>query len=166
MYDLDASKNVLEIHDRLVGAVLEFYYTLPTNPQRTEWDNLVTVRKGSRVVIKKDYQLLQARFGARLLTGFKKGVLAKGGKLIASDPDDPDYYKDWKNLVYSVRPDWLAYAARVIMSPVEQPDTGIEYEDAESGDVIEDLDNPEFGFEEQPDQAAPAEAEASPLAPQ
>lgn len=147
MYDFDASKNVLEINDRLVGDTLEFYYRMPTNAERTQWDNLVTVRKGSKVVIKKDYQLLQAKFGAKLLTGFKKGILAKAGKAIASDPNDPDYYKDWLTLIYNARPDWLAHAARTIMSPLEQPDAGVEFEDADEG-VLEDLGDPDFAFDD------------------
>jgi hypothetical protein len=157
-YELNASRNVLEIQDRLAGCVLEFYYRMPTNAMRTQWDNLITVRKGSRVIVKKDHQILQARFGAKLLTGFKKGIFSVDGAVIASDPDDPAYYKDWKNLIFRVRLDLLAYAARTIMASAVPLDAGIEYEEDDDAGLIEDLDDPNFDFDEGADDQAAASA--------
>jgi len=52
------------------------------------------------------------KFGAKLLVGFSKGTFGLNGKAIASDPQDPDYYPDWKELLVKEAPDIVADVAR------------------------------------------------------
>lgn len=137
MYELNATRNVLTLMDKLSGGELEFYHRLPTNDERVAYDNAMTKRKGAKVVVSRDYQITQAKYGARLLTGFKKGDFAVDGKAISSDQADPDFYPQWKNLLFRKRPDLLAHVARTIMSSVAQAELGIDFEDPDQ--VIEDL---------------------------
>ncbi|MHC1726497.1 MAG: hypothetical protein AB9866_10885 [Syntrophobacteraceae bacterium] len=94
MRDLAAQRNVIEINDGASGDVHEVYYRMPTNEERAAYQNGAFAVKGRK---------LQARifenrikFGARVITGFKKGTLGIDGKAFSSEANDPDYREDWK----------------------------------------------------------------------
>jgi len=157
-YDLSADRNVLTIFDKLSGDEMDFFYRMPTNEERVKYDSAMTKRKGTKIVVNKKWPLLQAGFGAAIMTGFEKGAFAVNGKVIASDATDPDYYKGWKNLIYQKRSDLLGHLARVVFSAAAQADASIELDD--DADVLEDLDNPDFAFEDD-DTAIPGDATAS-----
>lgn len=144
-YDLQADRNVMEIKCKLSGQTFELHFRMPTNSERVSYENAVTKRTGSKIQIAKDWQFTQAKMGARLCTGFRKGDFALAGELISSDKTDPDYCPDWRNLLFKVRPDLFAHLSSTIFTAVTQRDSDKEDDD----NVIEDLLDPEaFSFED------------------
>jgi len=170
VFELNADRNVLVLFDKLSGEEMEFYYRMPTNDERVKYDSAMTKRKGTKIVVNKEWPLLQAKFGAALLTGFKKGCFAVDGKAISSDQTDADYLKGWKTLLFQKRPDLLGHVARTVFSAAAQADASIELEDLDA--ELEDLENPDFAFEDadaetaSPGDATATEPVASPLSGQ
>lgn len=158
-YELTPERNVMEITCKLSGKTFELYYRMPENAERLAYDNAISKRKGAQIKIAKDWMLTQAKMGSRLCIGFRKGDFSMAGKIIATESTDPDYYADWKNLLYRVRPDLLAHLARTIFGAIseKQPD---ELDDEDDEGVIEKLDDPDFGFDE-PEFSTPAAPEAA-----
>jgi hypothetical protein len=164
-YDLEATQNVMEIKCKLSDQTFEMGYRMPTTSERVAYENAVTQRKGGKIQIAKDWQIVQAKMGARLCTSIRKGDWAVGGKIISSDKSDPDFYPEWRNKVFKVRPDVFAHMAATIFTALgkqgDEPDT------ADDDDrSIEDLLDPNaFSFDDNlgdaPDlvaASAPAEA--------
>jgi len=116
MRDLSAEQNVIEIQDPVSGDVHEFHYRLPTNQERIELQNRIIQRKGNKVLVRKDLFSLYTEHGALVLTGFKPGTLAVDGKAISADPQSPDYYENWKDLLLETAPDMLAVIGRAVFS--------------------------------------------------
>jgi len=145
-YDLSPDRNVMEIHCKLAGKTFEFYYRMPETTERMAYDNAMTKRKGAQIKIAKDWQIIQAKMGRALLTGFRKGDFAISGKEISSDQSDPAYYADWQNLLYQKRPDLLAHLARAIFSATSEP-ADVDLDDEEDGTIEDLLDPDKFLFE-------------------
>ena len=142
-YDLSPDRNVMEIHCKLAGKTFELYYRMPTNAERMAYDNAMTKRKGAQIKIAKDWQIIQAKVGRALVTGFRRGDFAVSGKVIASEQSDPDYYADWKNLLFQKRPDLLTHLCRAIFSATSEPaDVDLDDDDDVVG-TIEDLLDPD-----------------------
>lgn len=95
MRDLTAAKNVIEINDGASGDVHEIYYRMPTNEERAAYQNSVFAVKGRKVKARIFENRL--KFGARVITGFRKGTLGIDGKPFACEENDPDYRADWKD---------------------------------------------------------------------
>lgn len=87
-----------------------FYYRRPSNPEIGSYQSSLFVRKGNKIIPKAAET--RTKFGARILTGFKKGTLGANGKLISSDPNDPDFRADWKEMLVEFVPDIVAAVGR------------------------------------------------------
>lgn len=112
MRDLAAEKNVVEINDGATGDVHEIFYRMPTNEERAAYQNGAFALRGRK---------LQARifenrikFGARVITGFKKGTLGIDGKPFASDANDPEFREDWKDLLVKNAGDIVTSVAALV----------------------------------------------------
>lgn len=166
-YELQADRNVMEIKCKLSGQTFEMDYRMPTNSERVAYDNAMTKRKGAQIKIAKDWMFTQAKVGARLCTGFKKGNFTVSGQIISSDPSDPDYCADWKNLIFKVRPDLFSHLCRTIFSALNDQ-AEVDMDDEEDNGTIENLlDGDTFDFEADDDAgstpaAAPGAPEAAP----
>lgn len=107
MRDFAAERNTLEIHDGMSGDVHEIHYRMPTNEERAAYQNGAFERRGQKIRSRIFENRL--KFGARIITGFRKGTLGIDGNAFSSDPDDPDFRQDWKDLL-------VRYAGDVVAS--------------------------------------------------
>jgi len=146
-YDLDADRNVMEVSDKLSGQTFELYYRMPTNAERVAYDSAVTKRKGSQIKLAKDWMITQAKVGLRLCVGFKKGNFAKAGQLISSETGDADYFPEWKQLLFKVRPDILAHLTRTIFAALNDQET-VDIDDEDAGTIEDLLDPDKFDFDD------------------
>ncbi len=103
MRDFSAEKNVIEIQDGISGDVHEVSFRTPTNEERAAFQAGLFKRKGSKLV----GSIFESRmkYGARIITGFRKGTLGMDGRPFASEPGDPDYREDWLALIVEHAPD-------------------------------------------------------------
>ncbi len=109
MRDFAAERNTLEIQDGMTGDTHEVYYRMPGNEERAAYQNGAFERRGQKIRSRIFENRL--KFGARLITGFAKGTIGIDGKMISSDPDDPDYRQDWKDLLVRHAGDIVASVA-------------------------------------------------------
>lgn len=91
----------LKIEDNISGDSVTLYYTLPTNKQRLAYQNASVERHNGRIV----NRTVEARqkYGLEILTGVKAGDLEieQNGKWVplVTDPAQPGYREDWKDIV-------------------------------------------------------------------
>ncbi|MHC1727955.1 MAG: hypothetical protein AB9866_18460 [Syntrophobacteraceae bacterium] len=97
MRDFAAERNTLEIHDGTSGDVHEIHYRMPSNEERAAYQNGAFERRGQKIRSRIFENRL--KFGARIITGFRKGTLGIDGKAFSADSDDPDFRQDWKDLL-------------------------------------------------------------------
>lgn len=105
MRDLTA-KNTIEINDGISGDVHEIYYRTPTNEERAAYLAGAVQRKGKKILNRVFENRL--KFGAKIITGFKKGTIGKDGKAFSCDENDEDYREDWMDLLVSEAGDIVA----------------------------------------------------------
>lgn len=136
MRDLAAKTNVIEIKDAIAGVVHELRYRTPTTSERVKFRSQLFERRGNKIVNKA--LATQEKFGAIILSGFKKGTFSMDGQAISSDPDDPDFYPEWKGLIESAAPELLAVVARIAFDGAEAVTPR---QDAPAEFVIEELED-------------------------
>jgi len=109
MRNLNAPYNIAYVRDGVSGDLHELHYRLPTNAERVSYQAGLWVRKGKQLI----NQALETRLrmGSQLLVGFVKGSIGMDGKPFASDPNDPDYREDWRELLLQYAPDVVAVVA-------------------------------------------------------
>lgn len=106
-YDFDAEVHSMEITDGLSGDIHKFFYELPGNKMRLAYSAAMIKRRG-RKLDKEAVLAARIKFGAAILTGFEKGTFKIGGALISSDPNDKDFYPEWKKLLTTKRSDLVS----------------------------------------------------------
>jgi len=111
MRDLSAQKNIVEIQDGISGDVHEMHYRPPTTEEIAAYQNGLFERRGRKLRSRITENRL--KYGARILTGFKKGTFGCDGRPFASDPADPDYREDWKEQLVKNAPDVVCAVALV-----------------------------------------------------
>jgi len=94
MLNINQNKFKLLIEDSLSGDTHTFYYRAPTTEETVNVCNAFMEEKDKT----KAAQIL-AKGSVPLLLGFEKGSIAVDDKLISSDPEDEDYYENWKALI-------------------------------------------------------------------
>jgi hypothetical protein len=94
--------NEFNLRDPISGDVLTLYFRFPTTEERQAYMSAMFERDENKI----RFKISEARqeFGLKILTGIKKGsfILVENGrpeKQISSDPKDPDYLKNWRELV-------------------------------------------------------------------
>lgn len=112
MRDFAVERNVLEIQDGISGDVHEIYYRMPTNEERAAYQNGAFERRGRKLRARIFENRM--KFGARIITGFRKGSLGVGGKAFSCEPDDPDFRQDWKDLMIEHAGDIVASVAACV----------------------------------------------------
>jgi len=132
MRNLDSAENRCRIKDGMSGDVHEITYRAPTNAEIAAYHAKSFERKGKRVVSRLTDVRLE--HGKKIITGFKKGTFGIGGAAFASDPDDPDYRSDWKDLLADSAPDIVAlvglqaFEGTTLLATEEDEDGGEEEE--------------------------------------
>ncbi len=102
---------------------------MPTNEERAAYQNGAFERRGQKLRSRIFENRL--KFGARIITGFRKGTLGVGGKTFSSEPDDPDYRQDWKDLLLLHAGDVVASIAVAVFEntgPVRKADLEVPLE--------------------------------------
>lgn len=123
---LSDDHNKLKIHDNISNSEMVLFYRTPTSQENTQYTNEVTVRKRNRIVSRLGET--RQKYGAEILTGFRDGDFVRKNERneivpIASDPDSPNYYPEWKDLVREKASDLIeALAIHVFESSVETED--------------------------------------------
>jgi len=107
--NLNAPYNIAYVRDGVSGDLHELHYRLPTNADRVSYQAGLWVRKGKQFI----NQALETRLrlGSQLLVGFVKGTIGLDGKPFSSNPTDPDYREDWRELLLQYAPDVVAVVA-------------------------------------------------------
>ena len=108
----NSEKNELVIYDSISQADITFYYRMPTNTERIQFDADSFTGKGKKVKPQSAYA--QMKYGARILTGIKDGDFSKDGKNISSEKDSPDFVENWKELVQAAAGDLVQLLGRTI----------------------------------------------------
>jgi len=90
------------------GRSITLYYRDPTTEEQIAFSNSIVKRENR--TIKFDQAGVRLRGGLKVCTGIEDGELAisdgKGGQIpVSSDPDSPDYRKDWKKILKQYLPD-------------------------------------------------------------
>lgn len=130
MRDLTATRNTMTVRD-FFGDEHEIYFRNPTTTERMQYRAGMWERQDDKIVNKTATQRM--KYGAAIITGFKKGSLGADGKPIASDQADPDYREDWLDLLTVAAPDVIDLVAQQVFEagqvrqgPVSIPEIVIE----------------------------------------
>lgn len=143
--DIMAERNVVEIYDGKCGETHEFYYRDPTVKEMEAYNAQCFTRKRNKVT---NHQFAtRLKFGKKVLEGFAKGTLAANGKLMASDPEDPDHMPGWKNELVKRAPDLVAKVAQTAFESAKSTTDEDEIVAPEEEDGEEDGENPPLASE-------------------
>ncbi|MFA4871375.1 MAG: hypothetical protein WC623_24465 [Pedobacter sp.] len=133
MRDLKLSdKNKIGIFDARSGTDIELYYRTPTTSEEVEYQHLLVKRQGRKVIINPFEARLE--MGLRILTGFSEGSFGIDGKAISSEPENPNYKENWKDLLKETASDIITTFAFTIFEGA-RIDTGTDFEIEEKDDV-------------------------------
>lgn len=116
-----------------------FYYRRPNNKEIGAYQSSLFERKGNKIIPKAAET--RTKFGARVLTGFEKGTLGANGKVFSSDPQDPDYRADWKEMLVEFVPDIVAAVGRYAFEGTSVVSTGADGFEL-GGEELDDEDPP------------------------
>ncbi|MEN6477856.1 MAG: hypothetical protein ABFC75_07710 [Rectinema sp.] len=131
MRDLAAEKFVAEITDGRSGDTHELYYRQPSNEEIAAYQARLVTRRGNKLTM--NIHETRLKYGAKILTGFKKGTIGLNGRAISSEEIDPDYYADWKKVLVEKAPDLVCAVAIAAFDG-----TGLKQEAAEIEAPLED----------------------------
>lgn len=125
--------NILWVQDIVSGDKLGVKYRMPEPEELISYRNGGTKRKGKKIV--SCIGETRLRYGEKILTGIVDGSFEKkkDGKWVplSSDPDSPDYDKDWKKHVVEMAPDIIETLAVTIFDGSNQVDDSDDDEDLE-----------------------------------
>lgn len=124
MRDLKANdKNILHINDAISGTKLQVYYRIPTTQEMVAYQSKLVSRKGKKIV----FNIFETRleFGLKVITGFSEDAFGYDGKAISSDPINPNYRQDWKELLKQTSADIISLVAANVFEGA-QIDGGLE----------------------------------------
>lgn len=115
MRDLTAKRNVIDYDDPISGLTHTIFYRLPTNDERVAYSSDFVLREGDEVKVREDVFAVRLKHGSKLILGFQKGTLGVDGKAIASDPDDEDFCKEWKDHLVAGAPEVVVAVAALAL---------------------------------------------------
>lgn len=97
MLDLAVSnRNKITINDSRSGTQIELTYRNPTTQEEIDYQAKAYKRKGKKFYVNTGVKIKSA---LDILTGFRQGDFGIDGKPISSDPESPNYYPEWKDLL-------------------------------------------------------------------
>jgi hypothetical protein len=143
---LESNKdNILEFQH--AGGSVALYYSDPTTKQRIAYSNRIVKRKGNK--IKNELAATRLAGGNAICTGMREGDFAipaaneAGFKLISSNPESPDYRKDWKKLLHEYQGDYLMLLGAHVFEGASIEGDVVQGEEMDSLDEDEDDDEGE-----------------------
>ncbi len=140
---LGVQEHIARINDGT--AVHEILFRRPTKQEIAAYTTSLFKRKGNQII--QQVHESRIKFGLRIMLGFVKGTLSYQGKPFSSDPNDPDYRKDWKLLFEKSAPDIVMALAQTIFEGtsvnVGEPGEGPEFIDAVAALEAEESEMPD-----------------------
>ena len=119
IFDLSKDKvHPANIVDAAFGAKIKLFYRTPTTQERIDFTKAILIKKNGKL-IDNSFEA-HIKYGAMILTGFESGVYALDGKLISSDPESPEFYPDWKDLIAEVAPHHFRALCSIVFDGVSQ----------------------------------------------
>jgi hypothetical protein len=96
------------IFDSATGHEVELTHRLPTTSEEVEFQRRTFKGRGRKGFspedIARNLAEIRIEFGLRIVTGFKDGDFGVDGRPISSNPESPDFYPEWKNLLRDKAP--------------------------------------------------------------
>lgn len=132
--------NEVTITDPIGGGDVKLYYRTPTTNERQQYTSSLFQTKGRKV--KTMISGARQKFGQKILTGFRHNdfcLVEEDGRKVAfaSDPKDPQYRENWKDLVVESAADLVeTLAFHVFEGAKVMPDDDENDEIADDGDEI------------------------------
>lgn len=102
MFDLSCDKNrfpVVAKNQKGEDVTFDLYYRRPTTEEIIFYNSRLFQKKNGKVV--NNVVPTRIEMGLKILTGVQDGVFTLNGKAVSSDPNSPDYYPAWKDLLKS-----------------------------------------------------------------
>jgi hypothetical protein len=119
---------VIEVSDLVGGCTHVVYARQPTDRERFLYEANRYERQGNTIYDRLPRQ--RRHYGRQVITGFDKGTLGdEEGRLISSDPQDPDYRQDWAELIGVSFPQLFDEVARVMFEATRTVPTSQEERD-------------------------------------
>lgn len=136
---LDDDLLVVCLTDRVAGnREVQFTYVLPTTRERNGYLNDQLKRKGRKTEVATSSARL--KYGACILRGIRDGDFAVRGKnreivRISSDPESPEFFPGWKDVVVAKRPHLVEMLCAFVFDGAAAlaADSDDEAEEAEAG---------------------------------
>lgn len=153
--DLTVSRHELPLQDNITGEKFSMFYRVPENPERIKFSSSLFVKKGKKTIYKENVFKEQVEFGKSICLGFSEGYFKADGLFISSDPAQPYYRPDWKDLVEKGLPEAFQEIAIKVTRPLKVLD---------QDEAMEAIDSDEIEAAEPAQEESAAEAEAAPLA--
>jgi hypothetical protein len=132
---LGETNNSVLIRDNLSETDVRLFYRIPTTAERVSYSNESFRRKGGKII----NQAVETRlkYGLKIVTGIRDGDFERSVDNrwlpISSDPNHPDYAKDWKEFLEKYASDLVQLlslrvfeaSAQIAEEPEpEEPDNG------------------------------------------
>lgn len=112
-FELDiCDNNEVSFYHVASGTKVKFFYTNPDTDVHIKYKSAILNAsvKGKSI---EEVQKIQIEFGLKLINGIRKGDFSYKKKELSTDPNDPDYVPEWKEVVKKV-------AGDIVISFVEQ----------------------------------------------
>jgi hypothetical protein len=145
-------KNKLVIVDNMSGDKIALFYRMPTTQERINYKASLVKIKGNKIS-KTQATITRMAYGEKIITGFQESKENEAGTLeggftcidpadgkekpFASDPESPNYRKDWMELIKSTSSDIFDYLAYHVFESIAQ--SPVEMDDDENPEAAADL---------------------------
>ncbi len=100
MFDLSCDRNrfpAVAKNQKGEDVTFDLYYRRPTTEEIISYNSRLFQKKNGKVI--NNVVPTRIEMGLRILTGLQDGVFTLNGKPVSSDPNSPDYYPAWKDLL-------------------------------------------------------------------
>ena len=101
------------IQDGITKDTHTLYCREPTTEEKIKYRIELIQMKDGKVDAENLFKT-RIKYASMVLIGFEKGTLKYDGKIISSDPNDSDYYAEWKSLFEKYLSDILELIAQKI----------------------------------------------------
>src|SRR5512145_2907610 len=100
MFDLSCDRNrfpVVARNQKGEDVTFDLYYRRPTTEEIISYNSRLFQKKNGKVI--NNVVPTRIEMGLKILTGLQDDVFTLNGKPVSSDPNSPDYYPAWKDLL-------------------------------------------------------------------
>jgi hypothetical protein len=105
-----SEQNRLVIADGISGDKIVLFYRQPTAAEYIRYHSETVERKDGKTTFDEEARI---DFAREILTGAADGCLVFDGRPVSTDPANPAYDENWKQLIRETAADWLMLLAGV-----------------------------------------------------